>query len=82
MRVKCSRCTCPSLATDQRNRPKNCFVPSGSSPAASAIVRIEGYTGASSNPPAVLLWTTSPILNNDGDRAELYSSSNVLVDSE
>jgi competence protein ComEC len=62
--------------------PQTFFFPNGYSLAAGATVGIESYTGATSNPPAVLLWTTSPIWNNDGDRAELYSNTNVLVDSE
>ena len=35
-----------------------------------ASVRIESYTGAVDNPPAVLLWSTGAIWSNSGDKAE------------
>jgi len=56
--------------------------PNGFVLGAGATVRIESYTGATSNPPAILLWSTGAIWNNVGDRAELYNSGNGLVDSE
>jgi hypothetical protein len=44
-------------------------------------VRVESYTGASNNPPAVLFWTTDPVWNNAGDKAELRDNTNALIDS-
>jgi competence protein ComEC len=48
---------------------------------ARANVRIESYTGATDNPPAVLLWNYSAIWSNNGDKAELRDAGNGLVDS-
>ena len=64
-------------------RPWNYFFfPNGYSLAAGATVRIESYTGASSNPPAVLFWTSAALWNNAGGCAEPYTNGNVLVHSE
>jgi len=55
--------------------------PSGYTLAPGATVRIESYTGAVNNPPAILLWSTAPIWSNTGDKAVLYDSSNAAVSS-
>lgn len=55
--------------------------PSGYTLAAGATVRLESYTGAVNNPPAVLLWSTGAIWSNAGDKAILYDSSNAAVSS-
>jgi phosphatidylserine/phosphatidylglycerophosphate/cardiolipin synthase-like enzyme len=44
-----------------------------------ATVRIESYTGASNNPPSVLLWGLAAIWRNSGDKALLQNSSGVTV---
>lgn len=44
-------------------------------------MRIESYTGATENRPAVLFWTLAAIWNNAGDKAELRNPSNVVVSS-
>ncbi len=55
------------------NFPDGFSLPPGGS------VRIESYTGAGSNPPAVLLWTTDPIWRNAGDKAILRNNAGVAV---
>jgi hypothetical protein len=55
--------------------------PSGYTLAPGATVRIESYTGAVYNPPAVLLWSTAAIWSNTGDKAVLYNSSDAAVSS-
>jgi len=62
--------------------PQTYNFPNGFVLGAGATVGIESYTAATSNPPAIMLWSTGPIWNNAGDRAELYNSGNGLVDSE
>ena len=62
--------------------PQTFYFPNGYVLGPGATVRIESYTGATSNPPAVLFWTTNAIWNNAGDRAEPYTNTGVLVDSE
>jgi hypothetical protein len=44
-------------------------------------VRVHSGPDAANNPPGDLLWTTDHIWNNDGDKAELYDSSERLIDS-
>ena len=44
-------------------------------------VDILSYTNAVDNPPAQLLWSTGPIWNNSGDRAELRLPGGDVVDS-
>jgi hypothetical protein len=48
---------------------------------AGASVRIESYTGAVDNPPAVLRWSTAAIWSNTGDNVELRNASNEVVSS-
>ena len=55
--------------------------PAGYTLAPGATVQIQSYTGAIDNPPAILFWTTSPIWNNTGDKAELHNSSGTLISS-
>ena len=62
--------------------PQTFTFPVGYMLGAGATVRVESYTGAGDNPPAVLFWTNSEMWANDGDKAELRDVSNGLVDSE
>jgi competence protein ComEC len=55
--------------------------PSGFNLPAGSSVRIESYTGAVSNPPAVLFWSNSAIWANTGDKAELRNPSYEVVSS-
>jgi phosphatidylserine/phosphatidylglycerophosphate/cardiolipin synthase-like enzyme len=61
--------------------PQTFYFPAGYTLAPGATVRIESYTGAAHNPPAVLLWSSAAIWNNSGDKAVLYNSSAVAVSS-
>ena len=61
--------------------PQTYSFPSGFVLGAGATVRIESYTGAVNNPPAVLLWTLGAIWNNAGDKAELRDAGNGLISS-
>jgi competence protein ComEC len=61
--------------------PQTFSFPAGYTLDPGATVRIESYTGASNNPPAVLFWTNSAIWNNTGDKAELRNASYGLVSS-
>lgn len=49
--------------------------------AAGSTVRLESYTNAGNNPPAVLFWTSSAIWNNAGDKAELRDPNGQVVSS-
>jgi competence protein ComEC len=64
-----------AIGSQTFNFPNGYFLGAGST------VRIESYTNAINNPPAVLFWTHNPIWNNNGDRAELHSNTNALVSS-
>jgi len=46
-----------------------------------ALVQIESYNGATSNPPLQLFWTGDAVWNNSGDKAILYNSSGAAVSS-
>jgi phosphatidylserine/phosphatidylglycerophosphate/cardiolipin synthase-like enzyme len=61
--------------------PQTFYFPSGYTLAPGASVRIESYTGATSNPPAILFWSSAAIWNNAGDKAVLYNSSGGIVGS-
>lgn len=56
--------------------------PAGYVLAPGAMVRVESYTGATDNPPAVLWWTARAIWNNHGDKAVLYNSGGGAVSSK
>ncbi len=56
--------------------------PGGFVLAANATVRIESYTNASNNPPAVLFWNNLANWNNNGDKAELRRPDGVVVDTD
>jgi len=60
--------------------PQTFHFPSGYTLAPGATVRVESYTGAVDNPPAVLLWSTGAIWSNTGDKAVLYDSSDRAID--
>ena len=53
--------------------------PAGYTLGPGATVRIESYTGAVNNPPAVLFWTSAAMWRNEGDRAILYNNSGTPV---
>ncbi len=53
--------------------------PSGYVLAAGASVRIHSGAGAFSSPPGDLLWTTSYIWNNSGDRGDLRNAGGQVV---
>ena len=61
--------------------PQTFYFPSGYTLAPGATMRIESYTGAVNDPPAVLLWSTGAIWANTGDKAVLYDSSGKAIDS-
>jgi hypothetical protein len=44
-----------------------------------ATVELQSYDGAVHNPPVILLWTTIPIWNNNGDKAELHDDQGMLI---
>jgi hypothetical protein len=62
--------------------PQTYHFPAGYMLAAGGSVQVQSYTNATSNPPAILLWSTGPIWNNNGDKAELRTNAGVLVDSQ
>ena len=62
--------------------PQRFYFPNGYVLAPGTTVRLESYTGASNNPPSVLLWSTGAIWNNTGDKAVLYNSSGGAVSSK
>jgi hypothetical protein len=62
--------------------PQTFYFPDGYVLAPGATVRLESYTGASNNPPAVLLWSTGAIWNNAGDKAVLYNNTGGAVSSK
>ncbi len=53
--------------------------PAGYVLAAGASVRVHSGPGASSGPPGDLLWTTSYIWNDDGDRGDLRDAGGQVV---
>ena len=55
--------------------------PAGTILAPGATVRIESFTAAVDDPPAILLWTNTAIWSNSGDKAELRDASNNLISS-
>jgi competence protein ComEC len=59
--------------------PQTYLFPADLMLAPGATVRIESYTLASNNPPGTLLWSTNPIWNNDGDKAELRNPLDSVV---
>jgi competence protein ComEC len=61
--------------------PQTFNFPAGYVLSPGSSVRIESYTGAVNNPPAVLLWSTGAIWGNSGDKAVLYNAANAAVDS-
>jgi competence protein ComEC len=61
--------------------PQTFNFPSGYILNAGASVRIESYTGATNNPPAVLLWSLAAIWSNSGDKAEVRDAGNALIDT-
>jgi hypothetical protein len=61
--------------------PQTFHFPTDYTLAPGATVRIESYTGAINNPPAVLLWSTGAIWANTGDKAVLYEGSGKAIDS-
>ncbi len=48
---------------------------------AGASVQIQSFTGAVSNPPTILLWTTAAIWANTGDKAELRNQNGTVISS-
>ncbi len=61
--------------------PQTFYFPDSYTLGAGATVRIESYTGAVNNPPAVLFWTSAAMWNNEGDEAILYNNSGTPVSS-
>jgi hypothetical protein len=61
--------------------PQTFPFPAGYVLAPGATVRIESFTAATDNPPAVLLWRRSAVWLNTGDKAVLYNSSGGVVGS-
>ena len=61
--------------------PQTFYFPAGYMLAPETTVRIESYTGAVNNPPAVLLWSTGAIWANIGDKAVLYDNVGTAIDS-
>jgi len=59
--------------------PQTFNFPSGYTLAPGATVEIQSFTGAGSNPPSVLFWSSAAIWNNAGDKAELRNASNQVV---
>lgn len=57
------------------------YVPSGYVLAAGASLYVHSGPGAYSSPPTHLLWTTSRMWNDDGDRGDLRNASGQVVDS-
>jgi hypothetical protein len=49
---------------------------------AGATVRVESFTGAREDPPAVLLWWHAAIWSNNGDTAELKNAAGEVVSSK
>ena len=55
--------------------------PNGITLGVGQILRVHSGPGATDNPPSNLLWTTSYIWNNDGDKAELRDSQSNVRDT-
>ena len=61
--------------------PQTFNFPSGFVLGPGATVRIESYTGARNNPPAILFWSNAAIWANTGDKAELRDAGGGVVSS-
>ena len=61
--------------------PQTFYFPAGYVLMPGATVRIESFNGATSNPPAILFWTSAAVWNNAGDKAELRNASGTLISS-
>ena len=59
--------------------PQTFNFPNGFALGPGATVRVESYTGAVDNPPSILLWTTTAIWANTGDKAELKNQFGIVV---
>lgn len=59
--------------------PQTFNFPNGFTLGPGATVKVESYTGAANNPPSILLWTTTAIWSNTGDKAQLKNQFGIVV---
>ncbi len=57
------------------------YFPDGYVLGSASLVQVESGQAAVNNPPLQLLWASETIWNNSGDKALLYTNTNVVVSS-